>query len=344
MLTQQSARIAASMPARAGASLGRVRVPGVLLFFAITHGLMLLCGGLAALVAQGRLTLPAPPLLLVALGGLGPLLAALVATAYDAGGTGMRALLAQAVRWRVAPVWYAAALLGPALVVLAALLIDLALRAPRSLAPPLPPSSLWPSLPVLALVYVAIGLVEELGWRGYAQPALQRRCGALAASLLVGALWALWHLPQWWIPETGQAAKWPFAVFAAGTIAQSAALGWLYNRTRGSVLLVALAHAGINLAPEPWAAAWQTLPAGTRGPYPAIIVAAVWVTGTALAIALVTSRVLARRSRPGWLCSLPGSHSAGKGFARQPARERAKRDAMKGVAHDDPSEDPWPGA
>ena len=104
----------------------------------------------------------------------------------------------------------------------------------------------------------------------------------------------MWHLPQWWIPETGQAAKWPFAVFAAGTVAQSVRLAWLSNGARGSVLLVALAHAGVNLAPEPWLAAWRLLPQGERGPYPSVLIVAVWIVAAALGVASA-----ARRGRAG---------------------------------------------
>jgi membrane protease YdiL (CAAX protease family) len=154
-------------------------------------------------------------------------------------------------------------------------------------------------------VFVVIALIEEVGWRGYAQDRLQRSLGALVASLTVGVLWAVWHLPQWWIPETGQAAKWSFAVFAAGTVAQSVGLAWLYNGARASVLLVALAHAAINLAPEPWAAAWRLLPEGDRGPYPSVLIAGVWVVAAVLLITLTEPRGLTRRRR----VADPGGHN-----------------------------------
>jgi membrane protease YdiL (CAAX protease family) len=147
------------------------------------------------------------------------------------------------------------------------------------------------------VVFLVIALIEEVGWRGYAQDRLQQPLGALSASLVVGVVWALWHLPQWWIPETGQAAKWPFAVFAAGTVAQSVGLVWLYHGARASILLVALAHAAINLAPEPWAAAWRLLPEGERGPYPSVLIAAVWVLAAVVLIALAEPRTLTRRRR-----------------------------------------------
>ena len=78
-------------------------------------------------------------------------------------------------------------------------------------------------------------------------------------------------------------------------MAQSVGLAWLYNGARASILLVALAHAAINLAPEPWAAAWRLLPEGERGPYPSVLIAAVWVLAAALLIALAEPRTLTRR-------------------------------------------------
>jgi membrane protease YdiL (CAAX protease family) len=284
------------------AAADRRRVGGVLLYSGTTLGLMLVFGGLAALVAQGVVQLPVAPLALVTLGGLGPLPAAIGAAAYESGRPGVGALLARTLRWRVPLRWYAAALLGPAGAVAVAFLLSLALGSPL---PPAPPAAVWQSLPLLAVVFVVLALIEEVGWRGYAQDRLQHPLGALWASLTVGVMWALWHLPQWWVPETGQAAKWSFAVFGAGTIAQSVGLAWLYNGARASILLVILAHAAINLAPEPWAAAWRLLPEGERGPYPSVLIAGVWVAAAVVLVALTEPRSLTRRRRSG---PDPGSH------------------------------------
>ena len=127
------------------------------------------------------------------------------------------------------------------------------------------------------MVYLIIALIEEVGWRGYALPRLQKRYGALIASLLLGLLWGSWHLPQWFIPATGQADKWPFAIFLLHTIAFSILLTWLYNRSAGSLWPVILAHAAFNLYPEPWAAAWQMLPVAQRGFYPVFLITVIEV-------------------------------------------------------------------
>jgi membrane protease YdiL (CAAX protease family) len=267
---------------------------GAWLFFVLTLGLMALLGGLAVLGAQGLVALPLPPLALTALGGFGPLLVGLGLTAREAGRPGWRALLAQLAPGRVRPVWYAVVLLGMAAVVFAALLLGRALGAPW---PSAPPAAVWGTLPLLAAVYVVLAMVEEVGWRGYAQPRLQARIGALRASLLIGLVWGLWHLPQWLIPATGQAEKWPFPVFLAHAVAFSVLLAGLYNRTGGGLLSIVLAHAAYNLYPEPWAAAWALLPVDARGPYPVVLITAVLVSLAAALALLADPATLTHRRR-----------------------------------------------
>ena len=87
----------------------------------------------------------------------------------------------------------------------------------------------------------------------------------LSGAVLLGLLWGLWHLPQWFVPELGQAARWPFPVFLVLTVSLSVLYARLLNGS-GSVLLVALAHMAVDLYPGPWVAAWLLLPGEVRGP------------------------------------------------------------------------------
>ncbi|HEY8340733.1 MAG TPA: CPBP family intramembrane glutamic endopeptidase [Egibacteraceae bacterium] len=183
-------------------------------------------------------------------GLLGPLAAGLLVTAIGGGREATRALLARMVRWRV-PAVTAAVALAPAAVV-AALLAATALSGS-----PLPPVALevWPGLPphgwagVFALALLVNGYGEEVGWRGIAWPLLRRRHSVAGAALLVALPWALWHLPTFWI-DTGLRSLGPAMVagWALGLAAGSVVLGWLHEHGRGSLLLVALFHTGINLA------------------------------------------------------------------------------------------------
>ena len=96
-----------------------------------------------------------------------------------------------------------------------------------------------------AIYFVTFGLVvwvtEELAWRGFALPRLQAGRSALTASLILGLLWGLWHTPLFLIAGTAQ-TTWPYLGFVLFTVAYSVLMTWMYNHTRGSVLLASLFH------------------------------------------------------------------------------------------------------
>src|SRR5256712_5273231 len=128
----------------------------------------------------------------ILLTGYAPAFAALLAVRVVPGSGGIRRLLAPAVRWRVHPIWYLIAILGP----IGLFLVGDVIRSLLGLEVP----SAWLALPsASALTFLAGALIagsfgEEVGWRGLAQPRLQQRRGALAAAMMVGVLWSLWHL------------------------------------------------------------------------------------------------------------------------------------------------------
>lgn len=196
---------------------------------------------LAAVVPAGTTPLSQPGFaMLYVLGGLGPTLAALLAVALTPRAGSMREYAGRLVRWRVSFIWYLIALGGPPL--LAWALAQLGQQAHAG------PAALLPWSRALALFPLMIlgGGLEELGWRGVAQPALQQRWPLLGACLAVGALWALWHLPLFFLHGTAQYGG-EFARFAAGVCANALLFGWLYAAT-GSILLCVLAHAASNTA------------------------------------------------------------------------------------------------
>ena len=144
---------------------------------------------LAKILAQRHIvSVPMPFIVLDIAAGLGPLVAALGVTSYEAGGAGRRALLGQLLRWRVPGRWYVIAVLGP--VVLTAAAFG-GWVATGGSAPPTEALARWTRLPVF-FVYILLaggGMDEELGWRGYALPRLQQRYGALIASVILGLFW-----------------------------------------------------------------------------------------------------------------------------------------------------------
>jgi len=103
----------------------------------------------------------------------------------------------------------------------------------------------WFIMLVATAISTPVQAGEEIGWRGYALPRLSSCVGLPVASLILGIVWATWHLPFFLIAgadKSGQA----FPVYVLSTTALSVAMAWLYWRTNGSLLLTMLMHAAIN--------------------------------------------------------------------------------------------------
>ena len=171
----------------------------------------------------------------------GPLLSAIIVTAVTDGKAGVLALLRKLTIWRVGWAWWAVALLVGPTVGLTAAYLNSWFGAPN------PTAILIANIPSTLLLFatrlinpVDGPMQEELGWRGYALPTLQRRYAPLVANLILGVIVAAWHLPWVW---KGQL---PFFALL-GTVAYTVVAGWIYNNTRGSVLLVLVTHAADGL-------------------------------------------------------------------------------------------------
>jgi membrane protease YdiL (CAAX protease family) len=164
-------------------------------------------------------------------------------TRAEQGGAGVRALLKGLVTGRVSWIWYLVALLGPLALLLAGRLVTGLFGFTDT-----PPA---PSGPPLALGIQAFVMAlfanpwEEVGWRGFALPRLQGRYNALVATLIVGVLWGLWHLPLFFWAGNPM-AEYPFLPWFTGIVAGAFLYTWLYNSTQGSLLLVALFHVALN--------------------------------------------------------------------------------------------------
>lgn len=103
---------------------------------------------------------------------------------------------------------------------------------------------------LIGYVFISVFLIlEEVGWRGYALPRLQKRYSAFNSSLILGLIWAVWHFPFWTIIPIEGAPE-PFYIFyftgSIGAICMSIFLTWIYNNTRRSIALSALCHASFN--------------------------------------------------------------------------------------------------
>jgi membrane protease YdiL (CAAX protease family) len=179
----------------------------------------------------------------------GPTLAALLVTAACDGGPGVRRLLGRIVRWRVGVVWYVVALVAvPLLAVAGAIVYGRTLPALGALGGP---SFLLAYAGQFVLIAVLGGpLFEEIGWRGFALPRLQRRSGPARAALVLGVLWAFWHLPEFlvpsWAASSGGGGPVGIVLFALTAVSFSFVTSWVFNNTRASVLLAILVHTSID--------------------------------------------------------------------------------------------------
>lgn len=205
---------------------------------------------LAALEARSVISpLPIPALFL---GAFGPVVAAAIVTALEDGRAGLRLLLARVTRWRVAPVWYATVILGPFALTLGAISLHVVFGGrPPELSAMI---ETLPTVLVLSLyMLVQVGIGEEIGWRGYALPRLQTGYSALVSSLILGVLWALWHLPLFFNPATSYSNT-PFWAYAVFLLPLPIVYTWIFNSTGGSVLLVMILHAVMNASSQVWRA------------------------------------------------------------------------------------------
>jgi membrane protease YdiL (CAAX protease family) len=174
-----------------------------------------------------------------------PLLAALIAIALWRGRGGV-ALRTSLLKWRVGVHWYVLVVAFPLLLLLAAhFIVDLK----RGEYPTHWPVTTWMAAAGALGSLLSGSIGEEIGWRGFAQPLLQKRAGALKAAIVLGVIWGIWHL------NAELTTSHPLAAFLNNAprsllrmVATAILYAWLYIRTGGSLPVVMLAHAGHNIA------------------------------------------------------------------------------------------------
>ena len=237
------------------------------------------------------LTVPA----LFLLGTFGPLISAVLLTRVESGWAGVRELLGQVRRWRMGIGWYAFVLFGPGAVYQSAMALTAVLGGNVDVGRIDP----WYTVPLLFLLILFIGgpLGEEFGWRGYALPRLQERRSTLAAALILGVVWALWHLPNWWIPVTEQYenvqgnGNYLFFIgeFVLVLVALSVVFAFVYNGTGASMLAPLLLHASFNT----WSG-WlsRAIDPAARPTFFVCQILVLWATASAIVIATGPRRLL----------------------------------------------------
>jgi len=181
-----------------------------------------------------------PSIALFFLGGLGPFIGALVVT----GQTAFRDFRSRLVRLRVPSSRYLVAVVMPIALALGFLVVLSGLQSEQLSFRSLAPIGAYPGMLVGGILF---GGLEEPGWRGFAQAHLQERFSWLTASLIIGTIWAVWHVPLFLIPGTAQ-ARLPFISFAVLGIGLSILFAWFFNWAKLSVPVLILLHGGFNAA------------------------------------------------------------------------------------------------
>ena len=193
---------------------------------------------LAYAITWSLVALLSVSLVFAVLGLFGPTLAAVLVLATTDGWPAVRPLFGRLAIWRVSVGWYIVAIGLPIVLALAAIALHVLLGGDYTLR--------LGDSPLLLVTLAILVVGEELGWRGYALPRLQARYSGLIASLILGVLWAAWHLANGFIP--GLERYWyGFPAFLVWVTAQTVLFTWIANHTRGSVLLAWLFHAAINV-------------------------------------------------------------------------------------------------
>lgn len=165
----------------------------------------------------------------------GPAIAAFALVLAYGGLAALRAFLSRLLIWRVSPAWAALVLIGLPLVFVAGSLV----KGGPVLAP-VPPEGPGAMVAVL-FVMLFLGPIEEFGWRGFAQPLLQRHVAPIWAGAIIGAVWGVWHLPAFYLAGTVQSG-WSFTPFFIGNVALAMLVTPLFNNARGSILWPMLFH------------------------------------------------------------------------------------------------------
>jgi len=224
---------------------------------------------------------------LILIGTFSPAFVAIALTAYRRGSAGLRALLRPLFRWRVAIHWYVFAIVFMATIKLAGAVAYRLITGG------------WPifgttSIPIMLGVILTSTLLggqagEEIGWRGYALPGLAARLGLGGASLVLGVIWAAWHLPIFYLQGADKYGQ-SFPIWGLQVTAISVAIAWLYWRTGGSLLLTMLMHASINNTKD-------IVPSIARPPGNPLVPTVPLLTGISLVVLWITAAFLLIRMR-----------------------------------------------
>jgi len=239
---------------------------------------------------------------------MGPSIAAFIVVLIVGGRRGFVDLLRPFGRWRASLGIWGLAIFGPGILYLVGLGVYLLMGGE---APPL--IMIREELNLLPLYLVMVVLMpwngpvgEEFGWRGYALPKLQNKYGPLNASLMIGTVWGIWHLPSFFAPQgvigtLAAALGMIFLVpYVLGTIANTVFMTWLYNKSKASALIAGIVwHAAIDFW-APILLSDSSLAAAQEGTHLPTVAPNLYLTVLAVQVVVAVALVIVTKGRLGY--------------------------------------------
>ncbi|WP_025311519.1 CPBP family intramembrane glutamic endopeptidase [Roseicyclus elongatus] len=180
-----------------------------------------------------------------------PAIAAFAVVLLFGGLSGLRGFLSRLLMWRCPAPWW-----GMILVVIPLVFMAGSLIKGGPLLAPIPPEGVG-AVVALMFMMLLLGPIEEFGWRGVAQPLLQRFMAPVWAGALIGAIWGIWHLPAFYLAGV-VFAEWSFLPFFIGNVTLAILVTPIFNAARGSLLLPMLFHWQLINPFWPDAQPWDT--------------------------------------------------------------------------------------
>lgn len=213
------------------------------------------------------------PSLPIYFGILALTLSAIAVAAIAEGKSGVKTLFRKIVQWRVSPIWYVATIGLPLLFGLGVVGMSAMLGSPIS-------TTYWSQVPVMILLLGVVAIGEEIAWRGFALPRLLARYSELSASIILGAMWALFHSPVF-LPGMAFHSQ-ALLAFMLSVTSYSILITWLYQHAKGSVLITSLFHGTVNSVGALYfgieVARWEWLQAGVYAGAALLLVALLGVS------------------------------------------------------------------
>jgi uncharacterized protein len=230
-------------------------------------------------------------------GGLGPISAALIMSWSKDKSKGIRHLFASILIWKVKYYWFLVVLFLPLFMHFLIIILEVAIFDLPSEDISINVFAFFPAVFFTALFM----LVEELGWRGYALPNLQKSLSALSSSLIIGLAWGIWHIPLlFYRPEQFglhlvDSELLFILLYITNTMALSVVFTWIFNSTKGSLLLCTLFHGSLNTAGNTYSIPGNLSPIHYWAGLTTILI----IVGVII-ILLTNSRTLSKKSKIIW--------------------------------------------